>query len=233
MTELTLLIDTSIYGAAVGILKQGERDLSYSAVTDDVADSARQLPIMVERGLIQAGASKSEITSVIVSQGPGSFTGVRVGLAYVYGLAYGLEGCAGSRPQVSGVSSLQCIAEYLARRENADVVLCLPATKSGGYMAYVKNGITTLAPLDLTVDFATTDWPGRWFVIGAWEALSEKVGGFSSVRLDTLDLKSMALDSIRIMGELMTLGAAINWSESLPDALYLRKSTVEEKAEQQ
>jgi len=83
MTQLTLIIDTSVHGAAVGISIKGRRELGFVEVSEDVADSARQLPLMVERGLKELSATRADVSSIVVSRGPGSFTGIRVGLAYV------------------------------------------------------------------------------------------------------------------------------------------------------
>jgi len=230
MTVLTLIIDTSVHGAAVGILTEGRHDLIFSAFTEDVADSARQLPLMVERGLKESGAESTDISSIIISQGPGSFTGIRVGLAYVYGLSFGLASHSGDHPKVSGVSALKTLAESLARRESVDIVLCLPSTKSGGYIATTRNGVATLGPVDLLVDDATFGWPKRWFMIGDWEMLSAKAGALNDVAIVKLGAKDAARDSIHAMADLMCQDGGISWSQALPDAIYLRKSTVEEKA---
>jgi tRNA threonylcarbamoyl adenosine modification protein YeaZ len=212
---------------------KGRRELVFGEVSEDVADSARQLPLMVERGLQDLRATRADVSSIVVSRGPGSFTGIRVGLAYVYGLSFGLGGVSKSFPRVSGVSSLKVMAENLARQENVDVALCLPATKSGGYVALTSNGTATLASLDLALDGATKGWPERWVSIGNWELLTQSVGTTSGVKLTTLEAKRAAYDALLVIADLLSHDEGIAWSEVLPDAIYLRKSTVEEKAERQ
>ena len=59
---------------------------------------------MLEAVLARAGASESEVAAFAISIGPGSFTGLRVGLATVKGLAFG-----SGRPVVP-VSTLAAIA---------------------------------------------------------------------------------------------------------------------------
>lgn len=65
---------------------------------------------LVDQALIQAGLSRSAIDVIALDQGPGSFTGVRIGCAVGQGLAYALD-----RP-VLMVGSLAAVASEAARR---------------------------------------------------------------------------------------------------------------------
>jgi len=125
------------------------------------------------------------------------------------------------------------MAESLARGEKSDVSLCLPATKSGGYVATTIDGTAKIASLDLAVDGATKGWPERWLSIGNWELLAHSATAFGGVKLTTIEPKKAAHDAILAIADLLSHGEGIVWSEVLPDAIYLRKSTVEEKAERQ
>jgi tRNA threonylcarbamoyl adenosine modification protein YeaZ len=49
------------------------------------------LPIECEKFITEAGAKWSDITSIGVVTGPGSFTGIRLGIAYAKGIAMGLN----------------------------------------------------------------------------------------------------------------------------------------------
>ncbi|MDE2148864.1 MAG: tRNA (adenosine(37)-N6)-threonylcarbamoyltransferase complex dimerization subunit type 1 TsaB [Gammaproteobacteria bacterium] len=73
-----------------------------------------QLPGMVEALLTEAGLVPAQLDALVAGIGPGSFAGVRVGVAYAKGLALALE-----RP-VFGVSSLAMLAVQAAR-EHPDV----------------------------------------------------------------------------------------------------------------
>lgn len=49
------------------------------------------LPVEAEKFLTECGAKWSDITAIGVVVGPGSFTGIRLGIAYAKGLALGLN----------------------------------------------------------------------------------------------------------------------------------------------
>jgi len=88
----------------------------------------------VDQVLKKAGVAARDLDVVAVSIGPGSFTGLRVGLATAKGLALG----AGAR--VVGVPTLEALAEGYA---SADTTICalLDAYRGEVYMAlFRRNG---------------------------------------------------------------------------------------------
>jgi len=97
-----LAIDTSTSMATVAIAV-GERIAAESVFNTDRTLSARLIP-EIERLLALAGVTVTDIDLFAASTGPGSFTGVRGGVATVQGLAL-----AGGKPCV-GFSSLTLLA---------------------------------------------------------------------------------------------------------------------------
>ena len=97
-----LAIDTSTSMATVAIAV-GERIAAESVFNTDRTLSARLIP-EIERLLALAGVAVADIDLFAASTGPGSFTGVRGGVATVQGLAL-----AGGKPCV-GFSSLTLLA---------------------------------------------------------------------------------------------------------------------------
>ena len=57
----------------------------------DVEKQSIALPTECNRFLTESGAKWSDITAIGVVVGPGSFTGIRMGIAYAKGLAMGLD----------------------------------------------------------------------------------------------------------------------------------------------
>jgi tRNA threonylcarbamoyladenosine biosynthesis protein TsaB len=96
----------------------------------------------VDRVLKQAGLAAGDLDAVAVSVGPGSFTGLRVGLATAKGLALG------TGATVVGVPTLEALAEGYA---HANVTICalLDAYRSEVYMALFRrqgNALERLSP---------------------------------------------------------------------------------------
>ncbi len=62
-------------------------------VTSDKSQSAEEIPSLIKNSLKESGVEFQELDRVAVCNGPGSFTGIRVGIASAQGvaLAHGLE----------------------------------------------------------------------------------------------------------------------------------------------
>jgi tRNA threonylcarbamoyl adenosine modification protein YeaZ len=88
-----------------------------------------------------------EIAGIAVSIGPGSFTGVRIGLSTVKGLAYGAD-----MPAV-GISTLHAIA---ARVSGFDGIVCpiLDARKRDVYAAIFRKQGNQLERLAADSEFS-------------------------------------------------------------------------------
>ena len=101
-----LALDSTAKTASAAVL-DGDLALSVLSLNNGNTHSESLLP-MAEEVLRRAAVPLDEIDLFAVTAGPGSFTGVRIGVAVVKGLAFGRE-----RPCV-GVSTLEAIAEGLA-----------------------------------------------------------------------------------------------------------------------
>lgn len=90
---------------------------------------------MIESILCELGLEVSELDAFALSEGPGSFTGVRIGAATIKGLAFGRE-----KPCI-GVSSLEALA-YNFIDECGIVASAMDARRSQVYTAIfrVNNG---------------------------------------------------------------------------------------------
>ena len=125
-----LAIDTSGKSAALAILED-ETVLSESLLSLDVHHSEVLLPA-VDHLCRAAGMAIGDMDLFACTTGPGSFTGLRIGLSTVKGLALAL-----SRP-VAGVSTLEALALGAAGCEG---IVCplLDARKSQVYAALYRR----------------------------------------------------------------------------------------------
>ncbi|MFW2341907.1 tRNA (adenosine(37)-N6)-threonylcarbamoyltransferase complex dimerization subunit type 1 TsaB [Brevundimonas sp.] len=91
-----------------------------------------RLPVLVESVLAEAGIPASALKIVAATRGPGSFTGLRVGLAFAQGLA----AATGARPV--GLSSLDALAvqAHLAEADSlAPIAAVMDARRGQVYLA--------------------------------------------------------------------------------------------------
>jgi len=99
---LTLAFESSAKAASVALVKDGELISQYSQCT--ALTHSRTLLPMAEDMLKNAELSVKDVDVVAVAHGPGSFTGIRIGVSTVKGLAW-----AADKPCV-GVSTLEAMA---------------------------------------------------------------------------------------------------------------------------
>ena len=114
---LILSVETATLAGSVSLVR-GDEVLTTISGDNQVSHSNRLLS-EIETALDHTGYSLADIDLFAVATGPGSFTGLRIGIATVKGLAYSL-----SKPCV-GIPTLQAVA-YSAR-DCERVVAVLPA----------------------------------------------------------------------------------------------------------
>lgn len=110
-----LAIDSSSSTAAAAVIRDGQTAASRFADAG-LTHSETLLP-MICGCVSEAGIAPEEIDKVAVTAGPGSFTGVRIGVATAKGYAMGCGACA------AGVSTLEALAWNL-RGEPDGTLVC-------------------------------------------------------------------------------------------------------------
>ena len=114
---LILAIETATRAGSVAVAKGG--NVLSSRTGDASVSHSADLIELIDQALNDAGARLSEIDLFAAAVGPGSFTGLRIGLATVKALA----NCTGRK--LVGVSTLRAIAH--ASGVGGDVISLLPA----------------------------------------------------------------------------------------------------------
>ena len=84
-----LCIETSTSCCSAAICKDGIAVVSKENLTG--ANHASELPVFIEQLLATARASQWQIDAVALSEGPGSYTGLRIGTSIAKGLCYGMN----------------------------------------------------------------------------------------------------------------------------------------------
>ncbi|MBI2873949.1 MAG: tRNA (adenosine(37)-N6)-threonylcarbamoyltransferase complex dimerization subunit type 1 TsaB [Firmicutes bacterium] len=85
---LILGLDTSTSAVSAGLVRDG-RIISEVFLDRGLKHNQRLLPL-VERVLAEAGSCPADLDAVAVTTGPGSYTGLRIGVMTAKALAYGL-----------------------------------------------------------------------------------------------------------------------------------------------
>ena len=137
-----LFIDTSTENCSAVVWSASG---TFARQSDLAQSHAKQLLSFIDSLLQEAKIERHALTAIVVTNGPGSFTGIRIGLSSVQGLAFGLA-CP-----VITVPSLMCLAaSALARSEGKIILPALDARMSelywAGYQFKANQLIQVAAP---------------------------------------------------------------------------------------
>ncbi len=126
-----LSIDTCLQTCSAALLADGK----VRAIKTEARDKghAERLAPLVQEVMAEAQVSFSEISKIAVAVGPGSFAGVRVGLAFARGLAIGTD------IPVIGATTLEILAAGLSVHGGAVRVVLIDARRGQVYGQVFKR----------------------------------------------------------------------------------------------
>ena len=228
---LLLAFETSAKAASVALPQDG-RLLGESYQNTGLTHS-QTLMVMAEDLLKQCGKKTDDVTAVAVAEGPGSFTGVRIGVAAAKGFAWGAE-----LPCV-GVSTLEAMVKTLGVWQGW-VCPVMDARRSQVYNAlfYVNQGKPermtpdrAIALSDLEVELKEKEGP--IFLVGDGSVLAHKMLDIPNLVLPPEHrMHQRAVGVALLAEEALRAGAAGDGAALTPN--YLRLSQAErERIERQ
>ena len=215
-----LAIDTSTRRLKLAIRFRGDRLVQ----SDEVVEHSHGKVIMRKIGnlLESASLSRRDIQALAVSVGPGSFTGLRIGLAVAKGMAVGLD------IPVVGVSVFE-LAAYHFRNATAPVPVLVPFKRGEYFLGTVENGRCELSAVEVVTESELSQQltSGRVAAVG-FDLDRDMVPSGGGPRLEALQFDAAQLlyvgDGKLARGETDDLAAL--------EPLYLRKSQAEIRFEQ-
>ena len=209
-----LAIDTALAACSAAVLDTVFGGVIASESLPMVRGHAEALIPLIARVMARAELSMFDIDRVAVTTGPGSFTGLRVGISAARGIAL-----AANKPAVGLSTLLAYAAPHLANDETTPVVSVIDARHNHVYLqTFAPGGRTVIAPRIAPISEA---------VRIAAETPARIVG--NAARLVADGLKSQGKPSIVVddraapdIAWIATTGAAMDQDQAPPKPQYLR-----------
>lgn len=223
-----LAIDTATEACSAALWNDGNTCAHFELCPRE--HTQRILPI-VQDILTQGGVSLTDLDALAFGRGPGSFTGVRIGIGIAQGLALGAE-----LPMI-GVSTLATMAQGAWRKQGASRVLAAIDARMGEvYWAEYQrdaqgiwHGEATEAVLKPeAVQQRLAELEGEWATVGTgWAAWPDMTQGANVTLSDGDVLLPEAEDMLPIACQLLEQGKTVAVDKAEP--VYLRNEVAWKK----
>ena len=119
-------------GVLIAVKERTEANIHASSIT-----------IFIEELIASAGKSLQDLDAIAVSMGPGSYTGLRIGVSTAKGLCYGLD-----KPLIA-IPTLQAMAAAKKTLAGENTLLCpmIDARRMEVYTALFDHDLKTVSPV--------------------------------------------------------------------------------------
>lgn len=209
-----LAIDTALAACAAAVLDTAGARILASETLAMTRGHVEALVPLIARVMEAAGSAFADLDRIAVTVGPGSFTGLRTGIAAARGIAL-----AAGRPAV-GLSTLAAFAApHVGTGDGGSIVSVIDARNGQVYLQIFSNtGHTLVAPRVVSIDEAVQlalARPAR--LVGSAADLIAAAWPDTGAR--PTDVKTEPAPDIAWVAR---LGAAAKVGESPPKPLYLR-----------
>ena len=133
---LILSLETATTNCSVALSNNG-KTIAIKEDNDKGYSHAERLHVYIDAVLKEAGVNAKDLDAIAVSKGPGSYTGLRIGVSAAKGLSYALE-----KPLIS-IPTLEALSQQV-KNDDGVIVSMLDARRMEVYSAiydYNKNEI--------------------------------------------------------------------------------------------
>lgn len=228
MSTRILALDTATEACSVALWNDGQ---IYSLFDVCPREHTQRILPMVQQALAENGVALHELDALAFGQGPGSFTGVRIGIGIAQGLALGAD-----LPMI-GVSTLVTMAQGAFRRTRATRVFAAIDARMGEvYWAQYQRAAdgqwlgedseAVLKPQQVQEVSAGLD--GRWATVGTgWQTYPALVAHEAIALFDGEMPLPQAEDMLPLAYRQWCAGRTVNVEEAQPR--YLRNEVAWKK----
>mgnify|MGYP001029586746 FL=1 len=129
-----LNIETSTKNCSVGLAKDG-KTIVLKELNDEGYSHAEKLHEFIKNVISEANLSISNLDAIAVGKGPGSYTGLRIGVSAAKGLCFALN-----IPLIA-INTLQSLAESISKPKDSFIIPLIDARRMEVYSAVFKNNM--------------------------------------------------------------------------------------------
>ena len=149
MTQITVALDSSTSSSSAALMIDGVvREARSDQIEGARPGHSSDLMALLEALLAEAGIAYASINTVAVGLGPGTFTGIRIGLSNAIGLSLA------TGASLVGVSSLRALADA-ALDHNPSVVAMTDARRGEVFAAAARSGVPVSDAVAVALDQVT------------------------------------------------------------------------------
>lgn len=169
MSNYILNIETATKNCSIAIAKDG-KTIICKEIAEEGYSHAERLHVFIEESIAQAGIGFKDLTAVAVSQGPGSYTGLRIGVSAAKGLCFAL-----GIPLIA-VDTLQSLAAQ-ARIEDGFIIPMLDARRMEVYSAIFSSNLEFVRAIqaEIITEDSFQELEGNVYFVGDCAAKCKEV----------------------------------------------------------
>lgn len=138
MSENILSIDTTTKKACVSLY--AKEKMYTKCIDNEVTHSEKLLPIISEI-LNEANINIQDVQVILNTTGPGSFTGIRIGIATIKGLVCGMN----TAPKIFAINNLELLY-FISETTNTFTLSMIDAKNERAYYALFDTNMNTILP---------------------------------------------------------------------------------------
>ncbi|TDQ06457.1 tRNA (adenosine(37)-N6)-threonylcarbamoyltransferase complex dimerization subunit type 1 TsaB [Pedobacter metabolipauper] len=141
-----LQIETATQVCSVALSKDGQTIMLKERMANNI--HASNLTLFIQEVMTAAGLQYTDLDAIAVSKGPGSYTGLRIGVSTAKGLCFALD-----KPLL-GIDTLQMMAEgFLIENPGYDGLICamIDARRMEVFTAVYNAGLNPVIPVNAKI----------------------------------------------------------------------------------